>query len=229
MVGWKVFNFFSSKYKFDLKLILSHFKSVIKDKIEIILVLIFLMEIAKFTLNNITWPSGFLLVIILPFFYLIKNNLGIKNLLFYNKLNFFVLIIIFGVTLINYQKIYKLNTTIVENYNNKISSFENFINDEKIDYILGNDSHLYKLVEIRDRNIVYFDQHLLRYDLDLTKYKVAKIYSKKLKEISKVSTRILIPCFYLDFDQINTRFINKHFVKKKKFNFTNKTYCVLES
>jgi len=202
---------------------------VIKDKIEIVLILIFLMEIAKFSLNNIGWPSAFILVFLLPYIYLIKNNLGIKNLLFYKKLTLFILIGIFGFVTFKYQNIYKLNTNITENYNNKISKFEDFINEEKIEYILGADAHFYKIAEIQIKNIIFFDQHLLRYDLDLERFKTAELYTGKLKQISKMNTKIMIPCFYLDFDQINTKFINKNFKKKKEFNYINWKFCVLES
>ena len=229
IVSWKIFSSYNQKYKLYEKLTFSQLKMVIKDKIEIVLVLIFLMEIAKFTLNNISWPSAFILVFILPYAYLMKNNLGIKNLLFYKKLNLFILIIILGFTAIKYQKIHYLNTNITENYKNKISSFENFIREEKIDYILATDAHFYKIAGIKNKNIIYFDQHLLRYDLDLTKFKTAKFYSVKLKKISKINTKIIVPCFYLDFDTINIRFINMNFTKKKEFNYNNWTYCVLEN
>ena len=226
IISWKIYN---QKYKLSVKLIFSEIQIMIKDKIEIVLILVFLLEIAKFLINNISFPSGFLLVAILPYAYLIKNNLGIKNLLFYKKLNLFVLILVLGFTAIKYQKVYNLDTNITENYKNKISSFENFVREEKIDYILGTDAHFYKISGIKDKNIIYFDQHLLRYDLDLTKFKTAKIYSDRLKKISKISSKIMIPCFYLEFDQINTRFINKNFIKIKEFNFSNFGYCVLES
>jgi hypothetical protein len=229
IISWKIYNIFNQKYKLSVKLIFTEIKIMIKDKIEIVLILIFLLEIAKFTINNISFPSNFLLVVILPFAYLMKNNLGIKNLLFYKKLNLFVLILVLGFTAIKYQKVYNLDTNITENYKNKISNFVNFVREEKIDYILGTDAHFYKISSIKDKNIIYFDQHLLRYDLDLTKFKTAKLYSDKLKEISKINSKIMMPCFYLEFDQINTRFINKNFTKIKEFDFSNFTYCVLES
>ena len=226
---WRIFKFYSPKYKINVKSIFCQTKVIINDKIEIILLLIFLLEIAKFTLNNISWPSSFLVVVILPFIYLMKNNDGKKSIIFYKKLNLFISIIIFGFTTFQYQKVFKLETNITNNYNDQISIFENFIKDEKIDYILGSDAHFYKIYGVNIKNIVYFDQHLLRYDLDLTKYKTAKFYSKKLKKLSNIKTKIIIPCFYLTFDSINIRLINNNFTKTKEFYFPGLNYCVLEN
>ena len=94
---------------------------------------------------------------------------------------------------------------------------------------MGTTEHFYKIAETRNKNIIYFDQWLLSYDLDLTKYKAAKIYSEKLIEISKINTRIMIPCYYLKTNSKNLDFINIKFLKIKEFNFAGATFCILES
>ena len=80
-----------------------------------------------------------------------------------------------------------------------------------------------------NKNIIFFDQWFLHYDFDPTRYKTAKLYSEKIKEISKNNNKIMIPCLYLKMNSKSIKFININFLKIKEFNFVGRKFCILES